>query len=154
MWIGLWNYAQKNCLWCIFILWHRTASPRWQRVLSLDQGNRYRLTAGLTTRRAGGPPNHRRGAGRTRTILYHTHIQLRSPCVRITTVRLFQPLYVNQCKENRTKPKKIKCAFCPNWFVPKNKTQKYCSKECYKKEKHIRENNWYHKDDPHDRTCE
>ena len=51
------------------------------------------------------------------------------------------------------KPKKIECAFCPNWFVPKIKTQKYCSEECYNKEKHIRENNRYHKDDPHDRTC-
>ena len=52
------------------------------------------------------------------------------------------------------KPKKIECAFCPNWFVPKIKTQEYCSKECYNKKKHIRENNRYHKDDPHDRTCE
>ena len=51
------------------------------------------------------------------------------------------------------KPKKIECAFCPNWFVPKIKTQKYCSEECYNKEKHIRENNRYYKDDPHDRTC-
>ena len=52
------------------------------------------------------------------------------------------------------KPKKIECAFCLNWFVPKIKTQEYCSKECYNKKKHIRENNRYHKDDPHDRTCE
>ena len=27
-------------------------------------------------------------------------------------------------------PKKIKCAFCPNWFVPKIKTRKYCSRKC------------------------
>ena len=51
-------------------------------------------------------------------------------------------------------PKKIKCAICPNRFVPKTKAQKYCLKECYYKKKHIRENNRYHKDDPHDRTCE
>ena len=40
-------------------------------------------------------------------------------------------------------PKKIKCAICPNRFVPKNKRQRYCSKKCYNKEKHIRENKIY-----------
>ena len=41
------------------------------------------------------------------------------------------------------KLKKIKCAFCPNWFVPENQRQKYCSKECYNKAKRIRENKTY-----------
>ena len=50
-------------------------------------------------------------------------------------------------------PKKIKCAICPNRFVPKNKRQKYCSKECCYKANRIEKNNWYHKDDPHYRTC-
>ena len=41
------------------------------------------------------------------------------------------------------KLKKIKCAFCPNWFVPENQRQKYCLKECYNKAKRIRENKTY-----------
>ena len=34
------------------------------------------------------------------------------------------------------------------------KTRRYCSEECRKKANRIKKNNWYHRNDPHDRTCE
>ena len=33
------------------------------------------------------------------------------------------------------------------------KTRRYCSEECSKKANRIKKNNWYHRNDPHDRTC-
>ena len=33
------------------------------------------------------------------------------------------------------------------------KTRRYCSEECSKKANRIKKNNWYHRNDPHNRTC-
>ena len=57
--------------------------------------------------------------------------------------------------EKKPEEQTLTCKICKCTVeITKFKNRKYCSKACYNKEKHIRENNRYHKDDPHDRTCE
>ena len=57
--------------------------------------------------------------------------------------------------EKKSKEQTLVCEICKHTVeVTKLKSRKYCSEECYYKSKIVRKNNWYHKDDPHDRTCE
>ena len=56
--------------------WKHPASKSWPSLTDADRGQTWFI---------GGPLNRRRGTGRTRAILYHTHIRLRSPRARVAT---------------------------------------------------------------------